>query len=196
MEALETQKSKLLAQNEWLEKQASHSKQEESFSKIDTLERDISSLKDKSNEVLKEKSDQILLLEKQLSQVMDDKEALNLELIKVQKLHEILAQKLDQKGKKQALSGRNLEKPTKRVKTPVKDVKKVRFKKQKGKDIKYHSDTEDVLDVPFKTFPKPTKNSKISSLKASLKAKEEEVKSLEQSVNSLQDQKYSIILRN
>ena len=91
---------------------------------------------------------QISTLEHQLLQMQKAKELLNLEYIKLQKSSEIKFQNLELLNKKQINSNCRIGRIDKKVKSSQQEIKK--NKKARRKDAKYHSDTEDIIDISIK----------------------------------------------
>lgn len=170
IEDLELQKQKLLEQNTWLESMVEQAKEqvvERDYSgKIQGLEKEIEQVRKRGQEVDRQKDIRIEELEEELLQLNKDKEYLNLEFIKLQKAYEIEMNSNEVKYKK-ALnlnSSRLSEKPSRKLKASLQDAKKSKLKKAKCKDIKYHSDTEDIMDLPSKKLTKESKKAKSNEL--------------------------------
>jgi len=105
--SLEEQKEKLIDQNKWLEEQidkfrGSSMNTESNFNKIDTLEREISTFKMKSSNILEQKDSRINELENHISQLQKNYELLDLEFLKLQKSKDLQIQELEFKYKKQS----------------------------------------------------------------------------------------------
>ena len=181
---LESQKSKLLEQNTWLENEIEQLKQQtvsrdSDFNKIDSLERDIAEFKNNADDVIRQKDTKISDLESELMECQKSKELLNYELIKQQKAYEIQAHNLELVYKKEQLtieSSKLSEKQTKKAKPNLKDIKKSNKRSSKRKEVRYHSDTEEIVDLPSRKLCNNTKKSKFTESKHQLKILQQEIK--------------------
>ena len=192
---LEKQKTKILEQNSWLEKELENAKQnivgtDANPSKLESLQQEITTYKSKCDGLLKQKSDKINELEKEMNQLFKDKELLQLEFVKMQKSKDTLIYELESKIKNKdllALSSSTLNE-IKQIKNKPKgnnaESNKSKTKK-KNKDTKYHSDTEEVMDFPSKRLAKDSKKSKISDLKEKIEFLDQEVISKDKQLNEL-----------
>lgn len=64
---------------------------------------------------------------------------------------------------------------TKKLKSTLNDAKKSKMRKTKGKDIRYHSDTEDIIDLPDNKLNKDIKTKKNADLKKQVKLLEKDI---------------------
>ena len=113
--------------------------------------------------MIRQKDSKINDLENELMQCLKSKELLNFELIKQQKVYEIQSQNLElfqKKGQPTLESSKLSQRQTKNVKLSLKDDKK--SNKRKTKEVRYHSDTEEIMDLPNRRLGKDTEKFKSS----------------------------------
>ena len=194
---LEKQRTKLLEQNSWLEKEVENVKQnivdkDSSSSQLDTLQQEISTYKSKCDALVRQKTDRIYELEEEIRNLLRDKELLSSEIVKIQNSKDIQIQELEAIAKikdsfgfsSSALSDVKQIKKNK-LKANINDSAKLKGRKQRDKEIKYHSDTEDVTDFPSKRFTKEPKKAKISDLKSKISFLEQEASSKDKIIKEL-----------
>lgn len=169
---LESENKQLLAQNSWLEKEWENMKQctisrDGEEAKINSLEKDISDFKKKTDAIIKEKNTKIDELEYEVIQLQKQKEIIDFEMVKQQRAYEAKLHNWEIKYKNDLTSLESSKifesKPKKIIKSSLQDAKRG---KKKGKEIKYHSDTESISDLPSKKLQKDVKKGKLAEFKA------------------------------
>jgi DNA repair exonuclease SbcCD ATPase subunit len=174
-ETMEKNQQVLIQKNEDLEKeletlQQSEVSQDTHHQKIDKLHKNIEQLKEASDQAVNQKEDMIHELNEEIVQLKHSNKLMATELKKMQESYKNIQDKTNAEPRKDIKSARSKKSrgsSTPRNKTKFKSFNKYK-RRSKLTESQYHSDTEELLEMPRKHFEKDGK-SKSNKLKAQLR---------------------------